>query len=80
MKKLLVRFYSSELRLSLKIIATSLVLGVLACLPLFFYLFVGEEGEAFGLGLLALSGVLAAQLGLVAGLLRLSWELYTGRH
>ena len=74
-------FYRSEIRLSLKIIATSLAVGVLASLPLLLYVLVGPAGgNPIGLGLLAMLGILAGQAGLVAGLLRLAWELFTGRH
>lgn len=70
------RFYESDIRLSLKIIATSLATGVLAASPLLLYAAVSEPHSDPGvLGLLAVAGVLLAQLGLAAGLLRLSWEL-----
>lgn len=70
------RFYESDVRLSLKIIATSLATGVLAASPLLLYAAVSAPRSDPGvLGLLAVAGVLLAQLGLAAGLLRLSWEL-----
>lgn len=74
-------FYRSEIRLSLKIIATSLAVGVLAAAPLLVYVAIGPaDGNPVGLGLLAMLGVLLAQAGLIAGLLHLAWELFTGRH
>lgn len=70
------RFYSSPVRLSLKIIATSLAVGVLSALPLLLYAGLAPpESDPGALGLLAVAGVFLAQLGLAAGLLRLSWEL-----
>lgn len=73
-------FYASDIRLSLKIIATSLAIGVLGALPLLTYVAAGPaDGNPVGLGLLAMGSVLLAQGGLMAGLVRLSWELFTGR-
>lgn len=79
-KRHLDRFYASDVRLSLKIIATSLVVGVLGALPLLMYVAAGPaDGNPVALGFLAMGSVLLAQGGLMAGLLRLSWELFTGR-
>lgn len=73
-------FYRSEIRLSLKIIATSLAVGVIGALPLLSYVAFGPaDGNPIGLGMLALLGVFTAQTGLIAGLSRLAWELFTGR-
>lgn len=72
-------FYASDVRLSLKIIASSLAFGVLGAIPLLLYVAFGPiDGSPVGLGMLAMGSVLLAQLGLMAGLVRLSWELFTG--
>jgi len=76
----LAAFYRSEIRLSLKIIATSLAVGVLGALPLLIYVAVGPAGgKPVALGMLALFSVFTAQAGLIGGLLRLAWELFTGK-
>lgn len=74
------RFYASDIRLSFKIMATSLGVIVVAVLPLLALMVVGaDDANPFGLGLIAMVGMLLGQAGLVAGFLRMLWEFFTGR-
>ncbi|MDX5374404.1 MAG: hypothetical protein LPK43_01255 [Gammaproteobacteria bacterium] len=67
---MIAEFFRSELHIGLKVLVTSLVLGMLSWMPLLLYILVGPaDGNPIGLGLLAMAGTLLAVLGMGVGLL-----------
>lgn len=74
-------FYAGDIRLSFKIIVTSMALIVVSAVPVLLYALLGpEDGNPIGLGLLFMLGAFLGQLGIVAGFLRMLWEFFLQRH
>ncbi|HEX7047310.1 MAG TPA: hypothetical protein VF275_07050 [Gammaproteobacteria bacterium] len=72
-------FYAGDVRLSFKIIASSIAVIAISAAPILLYAVFGpEDGNPLGLGLIFMLGIFLGQLGLVVGFLRMLWEFFTG--